>query len=162
MLCWLGLWCGQPAWGHGGYGRFGGYPGGWRFGGGYYGGGYRGFGGVGLYYAQPWFSPWYFGPPTYYYPPALIVPTTPPVYIEQGLRQSPASESAWQYCPDTQAYYPFVRQCEGGWQSLPAHPEGMEASQWYYCGEPQGYYPYIRECQQPWQAVKPSRETQQE
>lgn len=108
--------------GHGG-GHFGGHFGGWRGGHwhggsrfgfyfgpgfGYYGGGYGPYGGWG-----GWGYP-------YYYPPAVVaVPTKPPVYIEQGSAQQ---ENYWYYCPESQTYYPYVRDCPAGWQRVPAQP----------------------------------------
>ena len=98
--------------------------------GGHYGGGhYRGS--VGLYIGGPFWGPsWYYPTPyyypgyyPYYYPPAVAVPSSPPVYIE---RDQPADASeepdVWYYCPDSKTYYPYVRECPGGWQTVPAEP----------------------------------------
>jgi hypothetical protein len=154
--------------GHGGGGGHfgGGYYGGGHFGGGhfgrgYYGGGYRGYGGFGFYYAQPWYSPWYYGLPGYYYPylyPSIMEPATPPVYIEQGGTQQPATGPDWKYCENPQGYYPFIKACEVGWQTVAPQPSGRESNYWYFCDDPKGYYPYVRECATEWQAVKPQSE----
>lgn len=88
--------------------------------------------GVGVFIGAPLF--WYYPPPYYYYPPAyyppayyppvVSVPSSPPVYIERGDAQ-PAPERAqsyWYYCPDSRAYYPYVKQCPGGWQRVAPQP----------------------------------------
>jgi hypothetical protein len=81
------------------------------------------------YYAPPYYSP-YYAP---YYPPSVTY--SPPTYIEQGVQQSapaaaapqasPASQNYWYYCAESQAYYPYVNQCPGGWQRVaPTPPSG--------------------------------------
>lgn len=95
------------AWGHGPRVRFGVVVGGplW-WGPGYYG---------------PYYAPYYYPP---YYPPVVSVPSSPPVYIEQGNAQ-PAprqSEAYWYYCADAKAYYPYVKECPGGWQRVAPQP----------------------------------------
>ena len=91
----------------------------------YYGGYYGGYwGGVRVGIGWPfWNSGWYYPPYYSYYPPAAAVPSTPQAYIEQD---EPAPSSAppavWYYCPDSNAYYPYVKECPGGWQTVPAQP----------------------------------------
>jgi hypothetical protein len=101
--------------------------GGYYRGGGHYGGYYRG--GTSIAIGGPFWGPaWYY--PSYYYPfyypyyaPVVEVPSTPPVYIE---RSEPAENSlpsgVWYYCPDSKTYYPYVMECPGGWQTVPAQP----------------------------------------
>lgn len=71
-----------------------------------------------------WFGPVYY--PHYYYPPVYYapIPVSPPVYIEQGGAQpAPAPErSSWYYCAETNAYYPYVKECAGGWQRVSPLP----------------------------------------
>ena len=81
---------------------------------------------VGVYFGPGyWYPPpYYYYPP--YYPPVVTVPATPPVYIEQG-NARPASpqtqeQSYWYYCADAKAYYPYVKQCPGGWQRVAPQP----------------------------------------
>ncbi len=73
------------------------------------------------------------------------MPETPPTYIEKGqegagpgnqegaesgyMEQGPggagpetAPYGTWQYCPDSKKYYPYVKECPGGWQTVPAEP----------------------------------------
>ena len=120
----------------------GGHKGGYYRGGGkyyrsgYYGGHYRGRTSISI--GWPYWGPWgyypyyypyyaypYYGYPYYYpyYAPAVTGPTSPPEYIEKS---KPAEESApsgvWYYCPDSKAYYPYVMECPGGWQTVPAQP----------------------------------------
>ena len=69
-------------------------------------------------------SPYYYYPrPAYYYPWA---PYYPPAYIEQGYgRPVPEQQPApgyWYYCPDAKAYYPYIKECPGGWQQVVPEP----------------------------------------
>lgn len=87
---------------------------------------------VGVFIGAPiLFSPWYYHSPYYYYPPyypPVVVPQSPPVYIEQGQAPAPAaapaqrSDNYWYYCPEAKAYYPYVKQCAGGWQRVVPQP----------------------------------------
>jgi hypothetical protein len=61
----------------------------------------------------------YYGDP--YYPPVAAVPSQPPVYIEQSQADSSSSPSPsdyWYYCNKPDGYYPYVKQCPGGWQKV--------------------------------------------
>jgi hypothetical protein len=126
--------------GHGGSGHGGGYGHSGGYGHGYgYGGGVR-FGislGVPLYglgyYPAPYYSypayaypaPAYSYPgPDYAYPGPAVAPSAG--YVEQGVPQAapaPAQpQGEWYYCGNSNAYYPYVRECPGGWQRVPAQP----------------------------------------
>ena len=75
------------------------------------------------YYPRPYYYP----PPHYYYPPVAVAPAAPPVYIERGNANTPPEQTQgyWYYCPGAQAYYPYVKQCGGGWQRVaPQPPQG--------------------------------------
>ena len=118
--------------GHGGFGH------GDRYGHGYGHGGRVGLGialGAALlglaYYADRSYSypayaypgPAYAYPaPAYAYPGPAAAPST--AYIEQGApRAAPArAVGDWYYCADSKAYYPYVRECPGGWQRVPSTP----------------------------------------
>ncbi len=79
--------------------------------------------GIGIQFGAPW--PGYYYPPAYYYPPVVAVPAQPPVYIEQPQVYSPPAavvQGDWYYCGDSRAYYPYVRDCPGGWQRVPSQP----------------------------------------
>jgi hypothetical protein len=76
------------------------------------------------------FYPWYY-PPYYYYPPyPVAVPAAPTTYIEQGAAPS-ERKSYWYYCEASKTYYPYVKECPGGWlrvvpQTAPqATPHGV-------------------------------------
>jgi hypothetical protein len=79
------------------------------------------------YHVRPryyWPAPVYYYPaPVYYYPPVTVAPA-PQVYIERN--DAPAAADAatgwWYYCPEAQAYYPYVRECAKGWQRVPPQP----------------------------------------
>lgn len=85
----------------------------------------------------PYWGPWAY-PPAYYYPPyyppapIVVERPAPPVYIEQPVQApppaAPAEQAAtapandWYYCAASRGYYPYVRECPGGWQRVPAQP----------------------------------------
>lgn len=96
--------------GHGGNVRFGFYLGVPLYGPGYY---------PAPYYAYP---PYPYPVPAYGYPPS----SPPPVYIEQSHPPAAAApaqpQGEWYYCGDSKAYYPYVRECAGAWQRVPAQP----------------------------------------
>jgi hypothetical protein len=82
---------------------------------------------VGFVFGSPWYYPYYpayaYYPPAYYYPPVAY--SSPPVYVERGDAYTPPDQATgyWYYCPGAQAYYPYVRQCAGGWQRVPPRPQ---------------------------------------
>jgi hypothetical protein len=75
------------------------------------------------YYA-PYYYPSYYSP--YYYPQYVAPPVT---YIErpssapQAAPAAPAGPDYWFFCRETGAYYPYVGQCAGGWERVPAQPQ---------------------------------------
>ncbi|HUW29910.1 MAG TPA: hypothetical protein VMV97_15040 [Sulfuriferula sp.] len=73
------------------------------------------------YYPGPYYYP---APPYYYPPPVVTAPASPPVYIEQGDDQaaSPQQSGSWYYCDNPSGYYPYVKQCPGGWQAVAPRP----------------------------------------
>lgn len=66
--------------------------------------------GAPYYYPSP---PAYYryGPPVREYEPA----PPPPVVV------TPPAPT-WYYCRESRAYYPYVQDCPGGWDSVPARP----------------------------------------
>ena len=79
------------------------------------------------YYAYPYAYPAYAYPaPVYGYTPAVMGPSSPPVYVEQSVvHTAPAPSQAqgnWYYCAASNAYYPYVAECPDGWQRVPAQP----------------------------------------
>ncbi len=99
---------------HGGgfHGHVAGFHGGRYYGGRYYGGHYHGgygwgfYPGLGLGLAVGLGNPWGWG----YYPPA---------YGYYGYAQ-PYAPSTWYYCSNPPGYYPYVGQCYGPWEPVPA------------------------------------------
>jgi len=77
-----------------------------------------------------WFGPSYYSP--YYYPPyyppyaaGYYPPASPSVYVEQGGAQaapSAAQGSYWYFCAEANGYYPYVKECPGGWQRVSPQP----------------------------------------
>jgi len=58
-------------------------------------------------------------PPVYAAPPSVIVETPPTVYQEQPQQQA---SQYWYYCQEPQGYYPYVSQCQKGWQQVSPSP----------------------------------------
>ena len=94
-----------------------------------------GFGGYWPGYWGPGYWPGYWYPPYPYYSPYYYpsgVTSAPTAYIERGDETpgpAPAQAAAprrdwWYYCPETQTYYPYVKQCAGGWQRVEPRPQG--------------------------------------
>jgi hypothetical protein len=127
--------------------------------------------GYGWPYYDPYYSyyPYYPYPYSpYYYGPSSVLPETPQSYIQREEPESTPASSAWPsdwfYCPGSKTYYPYVKECPGGWQAVPSTPasdggqvkpsnSSAPSGVWYYCSESKGYYPYIKECPGGWQAV---------
>ncbi len=72
----------------------------------------RGGARVGVFIGAPLYAPFFYPAPSYYYSPA-------PVYIEQA-----PTPAYWYFCPDSNAYYPYVQECPGGWQPVLPQPSG--------------------------------------
>ena len=124
----IGSLTSNSAWAHGGGGGgWHGGGGGWggHYGGGHYGGGW-GYGHGGYYGGFGLGFGYYGGYPYYAYPPAVVtVPVAPPVYIQQAAPQPvPPQPQAnyWHYCNNPEGYYPYVKECPGGWQQVSPTP----------------------------------------
>lgn len=86
-------------------------------------------------YWGPYWGPWGYPYYPYAYPPAYApVPVyAPPVvaepqsYIQQApvVESAPPAPSYWYYCEGAKAYYPYVKECPGGWLTVvpPGAPE---------------------------------------
>jgi hypothetical protein len=83
---------------------------------------------LGFYFGDPWFPyyPYPPYPPRVYMPaPVIVTPPAPPVYIEQPPAPPagvPLEPGYWYYCEEAKAYYPYVKQCPGGWQRVAPRP----------------------------------------
>ena len=83
-------------------------------------GGHRlhGHSSFGIFLGPAFGWPYYSAPA--YYPPVIAVPSSPPVYIEQGQGQD--ASAYWYYCENPQGYYPYIKECPGGWQTVAPEP----------------------------------------
>ena len=80
--------------------------------------------GLGFHFGVPLYGGWgWYGPPAYYYypPPAYVQPPAPAVYVERG-DVVPEGPGTWYFCRESNTYYPYVKQCPGGWTRVPAQP----------------------------------------
>ncbi|WP_244817798.1 hypothetical protein [Caballeronia sp. Lep1P3] len=80
---------------------------------------------VGIWFGAPLYYP--VAPAPYYYyppPPVVAVPAAPTTYVEQGQAEAGPAQSSgsWYYCDQARAYYPYVKECPGGWREVPAQP----------------------------------------
>ena len=72
-------------------------------------------------YYYPPYPYYYYPPPVYYYPAPPSVVYAPPPTIESAPPAAPVNPT-WFYCAESRGYYPYVRECPGGWQRVPAAP----------------------------------------
>jgi hypothetical protein len=65
-----------------------------------------------------WWDPFWFPPPypAYTYAPPVVIQQEPQVYVE------PSTPTYWYYCADAKAYYPYARECPGGWLKVVPTP----------------------------------------
>ena len=57
-------------------------------------------------------------------PPAVVSPPTP-VYIEKPENLIPPGETLanwWYYCSESDAYYPYIKECPAGWRQVSPQP----------------------------------------
>ncbi len=73
------------------------------------------------YYSPYYYRPYYYPPP--YYPPYAYAPAFVPQYVQQTA--APAREPSWYFCPASNGYYPYVRECASGWQAISPRPPGL-------------------------------------
>lgn len=67
---------------------------------------------------DPYWGPYWGAPPPYYYynPPVVVTrPQPPTVYISPEQQRQPYY---WYYCESAKRYYPYVKQCPGGWMKV--------------------------------------------
>ncbi len=92
------------------------YPG-WGYWPGYWAGvGWPGYWGA-TYWGPGYWGPGYVLPPSVigYGAPAVVAQSPPLEYVE---RDPPAEPIWWYWCNDARAYYPYVKECPGGWQRV--------------------------------------------
>ena len=72
--------------------------------------------------------PYWRGGPYVAVPSAVVVETSPPVYVERGSVATDAAgggaggEGWWHYCSKPEGYYPNVKKCPGGWEKVAPSP----------------------------------------
>lgn len=93
----------------------------------------------GFSYGFPVYAPRYFpapfytypayavpAPVVYAYPPAVIRYSPAPVYVERSIAPAESApyqaQSDWYFCTGSQTYFPYAKECPGGWQRVPAQP----------------------------------------
>jgi hypothetical protein len=111
----------------GGFGGFRGGFGGFRGGFGGFRGGFRsgifigptfGFGFYDPFWWPAWSYPWSY-PWAYPYPVATVAQYAPPAgYAGYGV----ASQQYWYRCGNPEGYYPYVHNCNTGWEQVPVAP----------------------------------------
>lgn len=90
-------------------------------------------GGIVLHFGLPWYWwPRYYDPGWYYYPPptypVTVIERGPITYIERGdvaeddALQARAPTYWWYWCAEARKYYPYVKDCPGGWRRVPPQP----------------------------------------
>jgi hypothetical protein len=98
---------------------------------GYYGHGPRVGMGVGLWFGPGWGLPGPYYYPSYYYPyypsEQQIIIQQPEAYV-QPAPQTDQQPFYWYYCKEPQGYYPYVRQCPGGWMKVVPPPPAPSSS----------------------------------
>jgi hypothetical protein len=72
-------------------------------------------------YWHPWPSYYYYPAPVYVAPP--VVQAAPPVYVERHDNPTTDINGWWYYCTSAKGYYPYVKECPGGWQKVPPAPQ---------------------------------------
>jgi hypothetical protein len=119
--------------GGGGFRAGGGFRGG-EFRGGFRGGEFRGFRGgyfgprfgfgLGFYdpFWWPWYYPWYYP----YAPREVILQYAPPVGYLPLPEGAAAVQQYWYRCANPQGYYPYIQQCNSGWESVPVAAGGAQ------------------------------------
>ncbi|MBP6279517.1 MAG: hypothetical protein KA388_07115 [Rhodocyclaceae bacterium] len=81
----------------------------------------------------PHYGPWgyapYFHDPFFYSRrwndrPIVIEQPAPQVYVEQpqAYAQAAPTNNDWYFCEAAQAYWPYIKECPGGWQRVVPQP----------------------------------------
>lgn len=83
--------------------------------------GHGGGGHWGVFIGAPW--GWYY-PPPYWSGPPVVVHSAPPVYIERDAAPAAPDDDAnyWYHCKRPEGYYPYIKECPGGWQKVVPTP----------------------------------------
>ena len=68
---------------------------------------------------------YYYAPAPIYYPAPVVIQSAPQVYTERAdaaTLPAPEAQQYWHYCSSSRGYYPYVKECPGGWERVPAAP----------------------------------------
>ncbi|HZE92772.1 MAG TPA: hypothetical protein VE029_13845 [Rhizobacter sp.] len=83
----------------------------------------RGHAHIGVWVGGPfwWGGPYAYYPYSYPYVESEVIVQQPaePVFVAPSAAQQAPT---WYYCREARMYYPYVNQCPGGWQEVPARP----------------------------------------
>lgn len=73
-------------------------------------------------YPYPYSYPYY-----YTVPPPVVIQQQPETYIQQPAPAPAPKPTYWYYCPSSQGYYPYVKECPAGWMKVvPTTPEAPD------------------------------------
>ncbi|HYD56246.1 MAG TPA: hypothetical protein VEB41_05005 [Burkholderiales bacterium] len=86
---------------------------------------------IGLHFGAPFHHHWHGWHPWPYYvyapPPVYVAPSVvhvqPPVYVERHEPPIVDQQGWWYYCDAGNGYYPYVKECPGGWRKVPPTPQ---------------------------------------
>ena len=70
----------------------------------------------------PVYVPYYAEPPVYVAPPAPAVALPAPRVAQSAPAE--ATGGLWYFCKKPRGYYPYVRECPGGWEKVSSVPPG--------------------------------------
>lgn len=79
-------------------------------------------GGFSVFLGAPW-PRHYYPYPAYFDSPLVVVPSAPPVYIEREPDTAAQASAYWYFCNSPAGYYPYVKECAGGWQKVAPQPQ---------------------------------------
>lgn len=86
-----------------------------------HGGGHGGFrGSIWIGPGWWWGGPWY--PYPYYSSPPAVIERQAPIYYED-LTPQEDQPYYWYFCQESRTYYPYVKQCPGGWMKVVPSPQ---------------------------------------
>lgn len=78
-------------------------------------------------YWHPWpahsYSHSYFYYPAPVYVAPSVVHVAPPVFVQRHDMPATDQQGWWYYCASARGYYPYVKECPGGWQKVPPAPQ---------------------------------------
>lgn len=61
-----------------------------------------------------------------YYPSGIPRTVVQPRYDQDVQAPSPEEEDYWYYCREPEGYYPYIKNCPGGWMKVVPPPEAPE------------------------------------